>query len=302
MQLPSRRCGVVADWNRAAGTLTAWANFQGPFTLHSVAAGRPRAAGIAAAADHAARLGRQLRRQGGRLHVHRPDRARVAPPRRTRPLDRGPARAPRGRLGLDRAHDEPSRRRSRQTASCSRSRYDVIEDVGAYVRAPEPATLYRMHGSLSGAYRVQNVAARNRVVLTNRCPTGLNRGFGGPQLYLALEGAMTIAAAAARDRPGRAAPPEPDRRRRASRTAPPPAASTTPATTRPASTTRSSSPATRSGATSRRTRALRVVRSASASRASSSRRSRTWATSPSRRPRKSARTPCRSRATPRARA
>ena len=31
--------GVVADWNGAAGSLTAWANFQGPFTLHSVAAG-----------------------------------------------------------------------------------------------------------------------------------------------------------------------------------------------------------------------------------------------------------------------
>ena len=38
-------------------------------------------------------------------------------------------------------------------------RYDVAEDVGAYVRAPEPATLYRMHGSLAGAYRVRNVAA-----------------------------------------------------------------------------------------------------------------------------------------------
>jgi 2-furoyl-CoA dehydrogenase large subunit len=73
-------------------------------------------------------------------------------------------------------------------------RYDAIEDVGAYIRAPEPATLYRMHGSLSGAYRVQNVAARNRVVLTNRCPTGLNRGFGGPQVYLALERTLDIAA------------------------------------------------------------------------------------------------------------
>ena len=66
-------------------------------------------------------------------------------------------------------------------------RYDAIEDVGAYVRAPEPATLYRMHGSLNGAYRVEHVAARNRVVLTNTLPSGLNRGFGGPQLYLALE-------------------------------------------------------------------------------------------------------------------
>ena len=73
-------------------------------------------------------------------------------------------------------------------------RYDAIEDVGAYVRAPEPATLYRMHGSLSGAYRVRNVAARNRVVLTNTIPSGLNRGFGGPQLYFGLERTMAIAA------------------------------------------------------------------------------------------------------------
>ena len=35
---------------------------------------------------------------------------------------------------------------------------------------------------------------RSRVVVTNRCPTGLNRGFGGPQLYLALERTMAIAA------------------------------------------------------------------------------------------------------------
>ena len=73
-------------------------------------------------------------------------------------------------------------------------RYDAIEDVGAYVRAPEPATLYRMHGSLSGAYTVPNVAVRNRVVLTNTQPSGLNRGFGGPQLYFGLERTMAIAA------------------------------------------------------------------------------------------------------------
>src|SRR5919199_4426390 len=73
-------------------------------------------------------------------------------------------------------------------------RLEVVEDVGAYVGAPEPATLYRMHGALSGAYRVRNVAVRNRVVLTNRAPTTLNRGFGGPQHYLPIEGAMAIAA------------------------------------------------------------------------------------------------------------
>lgn len=65
--------------------------------------------------------------------------------------------------------------------------YDQIEDCGAYLRAPEPATLYRMHGCVTGPYQIDNVKIRNRVVLINKTPTGLVRGFGGPQVYFALE-------------------------------------------------------------------------------------------------------------------
>ena len=43
-------------------------------------------------------------------------------------------------------------------------RLDLVDEVGAYVRAPEPATLYRMHGCLTGAYDVQDLAVRSRVV------------------------------------------------------------------------------------------------------------------------------------------
>jgi 2-furoyl-CoA dehydrogenase large subunit len=68
--------------------------------------------------------------------------------------------------------------------------WDQLEDVGAYIRAPEPATLYRMHGNLTGAYDIRHVKVRNRIVLTNKTPTGLNRGFGGPQVYYALERLM----------------------------------------------------------------------------------------------------------------
>ena len=65
--------------------------------------------------------------------------------------------------------------------------YDQIEDCGGYLRAPEPATFYRMHGCLTGAYAIPNLLVRNRVALTNKTPTGLVRGFGGPQVYFALE-------------------------------------------------------------------------------------------------------------------
>ena len=74
-------------------------------------------------------------------------------------------------------------------------RYDQLDEVGAYLRAPEPATFYRMHGALTGAYDIANLAVRNRVVVVNKTPCGLVRGFGGPQVYFALERLMDEIAA-----------------------------------------------------------------------------------------------------------
>src|SRR5580658_1808665 len=67
---------------------------------------------------------------------------------------------------------------------------DQLEDYGAFLRAPMPGPLYRMHGAVTGAYDIENVEVTNRVVLTNKMPASLIRGFGGPQLYLALERLM----------------------------------------------------------------------------------------------------------------
>ena len=66
-------------------------------------------------------------------------------------------------------------------------RLDQLEDYGAFLRAPMPGPLYRMHGSVTGAYDIPNVDVANRVVLTNKMPASLIRGFGGPQLYIAIE-------------------------------------------------------------------------------------------------------------------
>jgi 2-furoyl-CoA dehydrogenase large subunit len=185
--------GVVCEWQESTGTLTAWANFQGPFTLH----------GVAAAA---------LGLRGSKLRILTPPDSGgsfgikssvftyvVLMGLAARKLGVG-VRWTEDRLEHLTGSATSTARVTGIEAGFTRDgelialRYDAIEDVGAYVRAPEPATLYRMHGSLSGAYRVRNVAARNRVVLTNRLPSGLNRGFGGPQLYLGLERTMAIAA------------------------------------------------------------------------------------------------------------
>jgi 2-furoyl-CoA dehydrogenase large subunit len=69
-------------------------------------------------------------------------------------------------------------------------RVDLIDNVGAYLRPPEPSTLYRCFGNLTGAYKIDSVGIRARAVVTNKMPTGLNRGFGGQQLYFGLERLM----------------------------------------------------------------------------------------------------------------
>jgi 2-furoyl-CoA dehydrogenase large subunit len=184
--------GVVCEWQRSSGTLTAWANFQGPFTLHSVAAA---ALGLP---------GAKLRLltppdSGGSFGIKSSVLSYVVLIGLAARKLGVPVRWTEDRLEHLAGSATSTGRVTELEAGFTSDgdlvalRYDTTEDVGAYVRAPEPATLYRMHGSLSGAYRVQNVAVRNRVVLTNRLPSGLNRGFGGPQLYFGLERTIAIA-------------------------------------------------------------------------------------------------------------
>jgi 2-furoyl-CoA dehydrogenase large subunit len=185
--------GVICDWDESTGTLTAWANFQGPFTLHSVAAASLRLPGSKLRLI-------TPRDSGGSFGIKSAVYAYVVLIGLAARRFGVPVRWTEDRLEHLAASAASTARVTELAAGFAADgellalRYDAIEDVGAYVRAPEPATLYRMHGSLSGAYRVRNVATRNRVVLTNRCPTGLNRGFGGPQVYLALERAMAMGA------------------------------------------------------------------------------------------------------------
>ena len=69
-------------------------------------------------------------------------------------------------------------------------RFEHLDDYGAYLRSPMPGPIYRMHGAATGAYEIANLAIEIRLVMTNKMPAGLVRGFGGPQLYFALERLM----------------------------------------------------------------------------------------------------------------
>ena len=186
---PIETYGVVADYDPGEDAYDVLATFQGPFSIHPV-------------------LARALKVPGNRLRLRTPPdsggsfgvkqgvfpyialmgiAARVAG---------HPVKWIEDRLEHLTASVSATNRMIRLEAAVDAGgrvaalAWDQVEDVGAHIRAPEPATLYRMHGNLTGAYDIRNVSVRNRVVMTNKTPTGLNRGFGGPQVYYALERLM----------------------------------------------------------------------------------------------------------------
>lgn len=186
---PMETFGVVAEYDPHEGVYDILANFQGPFSIHTV-------------------LARALKVPGNRLRLRMPPdsggsfgvKQGVAPYAvligvAARIAGR-PVKWIEDRLEhLGAAVAATNRVTTLKAAVSAQGRisaldWDQIEDCGAYPRAPEPATLYRMHGNMTGAYDIRHVAMRNRVVLTNKAPTGLVRGFGGPQVYFALERLM----------------------------------------------------------------------------------------------------------------
>ncbi len=178
--------GVVAEYDPGLDAYDVLANFQGPFSIHAVIARALRVPG------NRLRL-RTPAESGGSFGVKQgvfPYIVLIAAAARLvgRPVkwieDRmehlaGSVAATNRSTRLHAAVDGDGRILALD--------WDQVEDCGAHLRAPEPATLYRMHGNMTGAYAIRNVRIRNRVVVTNKLPTGLNRGFGGPQVYFPLE-------------------------------------------------------------------------------------------------------------------
>jgi 2-furoyl-CoA dehydrogenase large subunit len=186
---PIETYGVVAEYDPAEDAYDVLANFQGPFSLHPVMARALKVPG------NRFRL-RTPPDSGGSFGVKQaifPYIVLIAVAAR---ISGRPVKWIEDRLEHLSASVSATNRVTTLEAAVDRDGritaldFDQLEDCGAHLRAPEPATLYRMHGNLTGAYDIRHVKVRNRVVLTNKTPTGLNRGFGGPQSYYPLERLM----------------------------------------------------------------------------------------------------------------
>lgn len=177
---------VLAQYERATGIYDVLANFQGPYALHTVMA---RALNVP---GNRLRL-RTPKDSGGSFGIKQGVFPYVVMMGLAARKVGAPVKWVEDRLEHLQGASSATNRVTEIEAAVEADgritalRYDQIDDCGAYLRAPEPATFYRMHGNLTGAYAIRNLQVRNRVVLTNKTPSGLNRGFGGPQVYFALE-------------------------------------------------------------------------------------------------------------------
>ena len=91
-------------------------------------------------------------------------------------------------------------------------RFKWYDNVGGYIRSPEPGCSFRPTGNFVGPYSFQHLEVDASVVMTNKSLTGPNRGYACGHLYFETERMMDLLAAKARARSGRDPAQEPDRR------------------------------------------------------------------------------------------
>src|SRR5881409_4419484 len=69
-------------------------------------------------------------------------------------------------------------------------RYRWLDNVGGYIRSPEPGCSFRPTGNFVGPYAFQHLEVDASVVMTNKSLTGPNRGYACGHLYFESEGMM----------------------------------------------------------------------------------------------------------------
>jgi 2-furoyl-CoA dehydrogenase large subunit len=193
MSTPIETYGVIANYTPSERRYTIWSNFQGPFIGHPLIAGALRSKTTDVRMLSAPSSGGSFGVKWGVF----PYAILISAAAR---LARVPVKWIEDRAEHLSSSSSSTGRQShiegafRSDGRLLGLRIRQLENVGAYLRPPEPSTLYRTHGNLNGPYDVRDIAVENSVVLTNQAPSGLNRGFGGPQYFFSLERLMEEAA------------------------------------------------------------------------------------------------------------
>ena len=190
---PIETYGVIARWDDADETYTVWSNFMGPFIMHGLVArvlGVPEnrlrfivstdiggSFGIKSAMyPYIALISLAARRTGVPVKWIEDRREHLLA----------------SSSGTDRvAHRELA---AKKDGTVLGMRYRWLDNVGGYIRSPEPGCSFRPVGNFVGPYRFQHLEVDASVVMTNKSLTGPNRGYACGHLYFETERMMDLLA------------------------------------------------------------------------------------------------------------
>ncbi len=184
---PIETYGVIAAWDSLEGVCTVWSNFMGPFIMHPLTArvlGLPEnklrfivppdiggSFGIKTSIyPYIALIALAARRTGVPVKWIEDRREHLLA----------------SSSGTDRvAYRELA---AKKDGTILGMRFRWLDNVGGYIRSPEPGCSFRPTGNFVGPYRFQNLEVDASVVMTNKSLTGPNRGYACGHLYFESEG------------------------------------------------------------------------------------------------------------------
>ena len=184
---PIETYGVIAAWDSLEGVCTVWSNFMGPFIMHPLTArvlGLPEnklrfivppdiggSFGIKTSIyPYIALIALAARRTGVPVKWIEDRREHLLA----------------SSSGTDRvAYRELA---AKKDGTILGMRFRWLDNVGGYIRSPEPGCSFRPTGNFVGPYRFRNLEVDASVVMTNKSLTGPNRGYACGHLYFESEG------------------------------------------------------------------------------------------------------------------
>ncbi|MBI4587977.1 MAG: xanthine dehydrogenase family protein molybdopterin-binding subunit [Candidatus Rokubacteria bacterium] len=190
---PIETYGVVARHDPVSGVLTVWSNFMGPFIMHPLVA---RALGLPE---------NRLRfiippDIGGSFGIKTSIFPYIALICLAAMKTGVPVKWIEDRrehlLASSSGTDRVTYRElaARKDGTILGMRYRWYDNVGGYVRSPEPGCTFRPIGNWVGPYRFQDLDVEASVVMTNKSLTGPNRGYACGHLYFETERMMDLLA------------------------------------------------------------------------------------------------------------
>src|SRR5438046_1904562 len=190
---PVATYGVIAAWDSLEGVCTVWSNFMGPFIMH------PLTARVLGLPENKMRfmvppdIGGSF---GIKSSIYRYIALIALAPRRcgfpVKWIEDRREHLLASSSGTDRvAYRELA---AKKDGTILGMRFRWLDNVGGYIRSPEPGCSFRPTGNFVGPYRFQNLEVDASVVMTNKSLTGPNRGYACGHLYFETERMMDLLA------------------------------------------------------------------------------------------------------------